>query len=135
MLAQRHRLTGAQDFSSTVRGGSRKGSATLVAHLRAPAESRDGAATATTRPTEPTRPPRVGFVVSRAVGNAVVRNRTKRRLRHLVSARLTQLPDGCTLVVRALPAAADADSARLGADLDRVLRRLAGGDRDGADRS
>ena len=64
--------------------------------------------------------------MSRAVGNAVVRNRTKRRLRHLVAARLTQLPDGCTLVVRALPAAADADSARLGEDLDRVLRRLTG---------
>lgn len=121
MLAQRHRLTGAQDFSSTVRGGSRKGSATLVGHLRAPIRS--------------TQPPRVGFVVSRAVGNAVVRNRTKRRLRHLVAGRLTQLPDGCTLVVRALPAAADADSARLGEDLDRVIRRLTGPDRDAGGRS
>jgi ribonuclease P protein component len=124
VLAQRHRLTGAQDFSSTVRGGSRKGSATLVGHLRAPAVA-----------TEATPPPRVGFVVSRAVGNAVVRNRTKRRLRHLVSARLTELPDGCTLVVRALPAAGDADSARLGEDLDRVLRRLTGADRDPGGRS
>ena len=132
MLAQRHRLTGAQDFTSTVRGGSRKGSATLVGHLRAPAEPLEPAAA---QPTQPIRPPRVGFVVSRAVGNAVVRNRTKRRLRHLVSARLGERPDGCTLVVRALPAAANADSARLGEDLDRVLRRLTVTDRDAGPRS
>ena len=29
-------------------------------------------------------PARVGFVVSKAVGNAVIRNRVKRRLRHLM---------------------------------------------------
>ena len=123
MLAPRHRLTGAQDFSSTVRAGSRKGSTTLVGHLCAPEELGDPATDAVATP------PRVGFVVSRAVGNAVVRNRTKRRLRHLLATRLHQLPAGSTFVVRALPAAASADSARLGADLDRVLRRLSASDR------
>ena len=33
------------------------------------------------RPTTPSTPARVGFVVSRAVGIAVVRNRVRRRLR------------------------------------------------------
>lgn len=53
--------------------------------------------------------PRVGFVVSGAVGNAVTRNRVKRRLRHLAAA---QIPaerisaDGIGIVVRALPRAA-----------------------------
>ncbi len=71
-------------------------------------------------------PPQVGFVVSKAVGNAVVRNQVKRRLRHLARARIGMLPDGSVLVVRALPPAASASSAVLGADLDRALQRVLG---------
>ncbi len=51
-------------------------------------------------------PPRVGFVVSKAVGNAVVRNRTKRRLRAAVATQLAGIPAGVDVVVRAQPAAA-----------------------------
>ena len=60
---------------------------------------------------------RVGFVVSKAVGNAVVRNRVKRRLRHLAREQSPSLPGAAVLVVRALPAAATASYAELGADL------------------
>lgn len=70
-------------------------------------------------------PARAGFVVSKAVGNAVYRNRVRRRLRHLVAARLEVLPAGSTLVVRALPAAAGWSSTALGRDLDACLRRCA----------
>jgi ribonuclease P protein component len=66
----------------------------------------------------------VGFVVSGAVGPAVVRNQVRRRLRHLAVDHLRRLPDGALLVVRALPAAAGATSAQLAADLTRVLDRL-----------
>lgn len=66
--------------------------------------------------------PVVGFVVSKAVGNAVVRNRVKRRLRALVGERLTSLPASASLVVRAQVAAADATYGRLGSDLDGALR-------------
>jgi len=69
------------------------------------------------------QPPRVGFVVSRAVGNAVVRNRVKRRLRHLAREHLASLPDSAVLVVRALPAAAAAPSKELDDDLTRSLER------------
>jgi len=71
-----------------------------------------------------TDPCRVGFVVSRAVGPAVTRNRVKRRLRHLVRARVDRLQDGSLLVVRALPASAGATFADLGAELDRCLARV-----------
>ncbi len=67
---------------------------------------------------------RVGFIVSRAVGNAVVRNRVKRRLRHLVRARVDTLPEARVLVVRAQPASADASYGELGAELDRCLGRV-----------
>jgi ribonuclease P protein component len=67
---------------------------------------------------------RVGLVVSKAVGNSVVRHRVTRRLRHLLRDRLGTVRPGCTLVVRALPPAASAASADLGSDIDAALRRL-----------
>ena len=72
-------------------------------------------------------PARVGFTVSKAVGNAVTRTRVKRRLRHLTREHLPALealPGRAALVVRALPAAAGASYAALGADLSRTLERV-----------
>jgi ribonuclease P protein component len=68
--------------------------------------------------------PKVGLVVSRAVGSAVVRNRVKRQLRELMRRRVASLPGGCLLVLRAHPAAAGVRQAELAADLDLVLGRL-----------
>ncbi|MGH3503729.1 MAG: ribonuclease P protein component [Nocardioidaceae bacterium] len=111
MLPAEHRLRSSRDMSATSRRGYRIPTPTLVVHGRM-GES---------------RPVRAGFVVSKRVGSAVTRNRVKRRLRHLMAARLESLPPHADLVVRALTPAAGASSARLGADLDRALRRL--GDR------
>lgn len=72
-------------------------------------------------------PVEVGFTVGKAVGNAATRNRVKRRLRHLTRERLPALeglPGRAALVVRALPASADASYATLGADLGRSLDRV-----------
>jgi ribonuclease P protein component len=63
-------------------------------------------------------------VVSRAIGNAVIRNRVKRRLRHLAREHVSSLPGTAVLVVRALPAAATASHQELGADLERCLDRV-----------
>ncbi len=115
VLPAPHRLRRRRDFGVATRRGRRAGSATLVAHLALP--STDGRA-------EAALPPQVGFVVSAAVGPAVVRNRVRRRLRHLAADQLRRLPDGTLLVLRALPAAAGATSAQLGADLVSVLERL-----------
>jgi ribonuclease P protein component len=108
VLPATHRLTRGGDLRRVSRTGRRAGSDTLVVHL----------VTTTVQ-----GPSRIGFVVSRAVGNSVVRHRVQRRLRHLCRERLADLPAGCELVVRALPAAADASYAELGADLDRCLGR------------
>ena len=108
MLAAAQRLRRSTDFAAAVRGGRRAGRGTLVVHLflEEPAQ----AITA-----------RAGFVVSKAVGNAVVRNKVRRRLRHLVRALLPGLPAEAILVVRALPAAASAPYVTLGADLEAAL--------------
>ena len=68
--------------------------------------------------------PQVGFVVSKAVGDAVTRNRVKRRLRHLVRARVETLPGGSVTVVRALPASATATYDALERDLEDALGRM-----------
>ncbi|MCZ7421756.1 MULTISPECIES: ribonuclease P protein component [unclassified Micromonospora] len=125
MLAAAQRLRRSSDFAAAVRGGRRAGRGALVVHLTvpgttgsdnaAPKPARDGAEA------DSTPVSRAGFVVSKAVGPAVVRNRVRRRLRHLTRERLVDLPAGSTLVVRALPAAADATYQRLGADLEAAL--------------
>jgi ribonuclease P protein component len=66
----------------------------------------------------------VGFVVSRVVGGAVVRNKVRRRLRHLARGYLGSLPEGSLLVVRANPRAATARQADLAAELDLVIAAL-----------
>jgi ribonuclease P protein component len=112
VLPSRHRLTSSRCFADTVRRGRRAGSGVVVAHLL-PAPH--GASTG---------PVRVGLVVGRKVGPAVQRNRVKRRLRHALRDRLGDLPLGATLVVRALPGAADRPYAALTRDLDRSVRRV-----------
>jgi len=67
------------------------------------------------------QPPRVGLVVSKAVGNAVVRNRTKRVLRALLSSRIEQAPPGVDLVIRAKTDLPGTPTAILAQDLDRLL--------------
>ncbi|MFI5585199.1 ribonuclease P protein component [Amycolatopsis sp. NPDC051758] len=115
MLPAAARLRRSEDFRVVLRRGSRAGRRRLVVHaLTTDPSGVAGTSSAT----------RAGFVVSKAVGNSVVRHRVARRLRHLVSARLGTLPAGTSLVVRALPPAATASSADLGSDLDGALRRL-----------
>ena len=111
MLARDHRLTSGRDFAEAIRRGRRAGTATVVLHLVA---------------TEEDVPPRLGLVVGKAVGGAVVRNQVKRRLRHLIRGRLATLPRGAVLVARALPPAGVATSVGLGSDVDRALSRLEG---------
>ncbi|MGH4015586.1 MAG: ribonuclease P protein component [Pseudonocardiaceae bacterium] len=110
MLPASARLTRREDFATAVRRGRRAARRTVVVHLGTTGD--------------PDAPPRVGFVVGRTVGGAVVRHRVQRQLRHLMRVRLDALPAGALVVVRALPAAAGAGSAALGHDLDGALRRL-----------
>jgi ribonuclease P protein component len=114
VLPAAHRVTDAVSYREAARRGRRASSRSLVAHLWVDE---------TTAAQQPT-PARVGFVVSKAVGNAVVRNRVRRRLRHLLADRLSALPAGSVLVIRALPASAGADAAALARDVDSCLRRV-----------
>jgi ribonuclease P protein component len=100
VLPKTARMTRSADFSRTIRSGVRVWKPTLVLHA-----DRD-----------PSDRVLVGLVVSKGVGNAVTRNRVKRRLRHLAAAQIPSTPSGTDLVVRALPRAASA-AAELASDL------------------
>ncbi|MFD1213709.1 ribonuclease P protein component [Arthrobacter sp. GCM10027362] len=106
MLSGRNRMRSSADFSTTVRSGARSGRRNLVLYA-APAPVQ--------------RPTVFGFIVSKAVGNAVTRNLVKRRLREIAALSLKDHPEGLSIVVRALPAAASADFAGLGSDYRKAL--------------
>ena len=106
MLATRNRLRTATDFSTTVRSGVRNGRRNVVLYAAAIAAD---------------EPSRIGFIVSKGVGNAVVRNRVKRRLREAAAGSLREYGTGFAIVVRALPASADASWNHLLADYRSAL--------------
>lgn len=106
-------MRSASEFRRTIRGGVRAGRSTLVVSAHRPDPAPMGV--------------RVGFVVSKAVGNAVTRNRVKRRLRHLARPLVDRTPAGTLVVVRALPPAATATGQLaddLGSAWHKCLSRL-----------
>jgi ribonuclease P protein component len=103
-------MRSSKEFRDAVRHGVRTGRPTLVVHARA---------SSPVGTVELGDQVHVGFVVSKAVGNAVTRNRVKRRLRHLSASAIAMTPLGTGIVVRALPRAASHPD-ELAHDLDKA---------------
>jgi ribonuclease P protein component len=70
------------------------------------------------------RPPRIGFTVTRKIGNAVVRNRIRRRLRAAVTAADGQLERATDYVLVGRRAALTLQFQRLVTDLETGLAAL-----------
>jgi ribonuclease P protein component len=98
-------MRSAADFQLVMRRGSRSGRDTVVVYVATTGNAHSMA----------------GFAVSKAVGGAVQRNRVKRRLRAISAELLPTLPQGSGLVIRALPASADAGFDALAADVRGAL--------------
>lgn len=109
MVPRHHRLQRSTQFQAAVRHGVRAARRHVVVHL---AHSSD------------VHHALVGFVVSKAVGNAVIRHKVSRQLRHVMAQRLHSLPTDTLLVVRANPTAATASFAELSADIDAGLAKV-----------
>lgn len=92
-------MTRSAEFGTTVKQGVRAVQPDLVVHARREVGDSNG--------------PRIGLVVSKAVGPAVVRHRVSRRLRHAVREVLADLQSTDRVVIRALPSSRFAVSARL----------------------
>jgi ribonuclease P protein component len=103
-------MTRSTEFGATVSQGVRAVQPDLIVHaLRAKESGEPG--------------PRIGFVVSKAVGSAVQRHRVARRLRHAARTVIDELDPADRVVIRALPGSRHALSARLGQELRTALRR------------
>lgn len=113
MLRESNRIGRQEGFGHTLKEGGKSGNRVLVvsvllAYQDSEVERNSGS--------------RAGVIVGkRQVPQATRRNRIKRRLRHLLAERLGSLPDGTTVVVRALEGAVDMPSEELGVNLDRLL--------------
>lgn len=103
----RHRLRTGDDFRAVTRRGVRSARSHVVVHLALLPEGPEA--------------PRVGFVVSKKIGNAVVRNRVTRRMREIIRPQLAQLPPTAAVVVRALPGIDAQAFDQLEADLTGAL--------------
>jgi ribonuclease P protein component len=67
---------------------------------------------------------RLGLAVSKAVGNAVMRNAVKRRFRVLARTHESKLPPDCDIVMRAKPSAASASYQALDAQVSRLFHDI-----------
>ena len=112
MSWSKHRLSSADEFRAVTRGGARSARSHVGVHLSQLTQGEDA--------------PRVGFVVSKRIGNAVVRNRVTRRLREIIRPHLATLPAGSAIVVRALPGIDEQPFSALKADVDSALRSASG---------
>lgn len=68
---------------------------------------------------------KVAFAVGKKVGNSVIRHRLTRQLRHAMALNLSRLPVGSQVVVRALPAAGEANFAELCENVDFAISKVA----------
>ena len=100
MLPKAHRIVSGGDFRRIVRSGKRVSTPYAVVHIAA------GQADVS----------RFGFIVSKKVGGAVVRNRIKRQLSHMVRAALPE-SEARDVVFRVHPSAAGVDFATLEASI------------------
>ncbi|MGV9767938.1 ribonuclease P protein component [Microbacterium sp. NPDC003461] len=108
MLARPNRLTRGIDYRSVSRRGARCAGAHVVTHAVL---------------TDEARPARFGFIITKAVGGAVVRNTVRRRLKAVCAEALPDVREGADVIIRALPSSADASFAELRAEVRRCLER------------
>ncbi|WP_280826630.1 ribonuclease P protein component [Mycobacterium sp. OTB74] len=121
MLPARNRMTRSTDFGVTVSRGVRAAQPDLVLHALDAGVASDllGAV-----PSDSPGAPRVGLIVGKSVGNAVVRHRVSRQLRHACRDLLADLHDGERIVIRALPKSGAAPTTRLQAELRDALAEI-----------
>lgn len=103
-MKHRYHLLRSSDFDRTLKSGRRASSAYLALFVSDNVLGR----------------PRVGLAVSRKLGNAVVRNTIKRRLREAVRPLVTTAQLGRDVVIVARARAVDAEYARLRQELEML---------------
>jgi ribonuclease P protein component len=107
-------LRGRREFALTMRRGSSASAPLLTVHAFSPRKTASA--------------PKVGVIVTRKVGKAVVRNRVRRRCKAILES-LLRRDDERWYVVACKPSAADAQFGELRRQLTDALPRAAAGRR------
>ncbi|MBX3091784.1 MAG: ribonuclease P protein component [Cryobacterium sp.] len=107
MLARANRLISGDEFQVVSRRGRRMQTDHLVVSVLS---------------TDPTHPARFGFTMTRKTGNAVARNRVRRRLRAIAWKLVQDGSRGMDVVVRGLPGSATTDWDTLHEEFTRAMR-------------
>ena len=108
MLAKANRVVTGAEFRSVVRTGRRVTSTLAVVYSTRTGDS---------------SPTRFGFIVAKSVGGSVVRNRMRRRLRAIGRELLEIRGTGHDIVVRPLPASAEASWVTLHSEISEAVTR------------
>jgi len=113
-MKRQHRLSRSRDFDAVYRRGRSAATRYLVLYWF---------------PQEESSPPRFGFSVPRSVGDAVARNRIKRQLREIWTARAESVPPGVDYVLIVRPGLPEAVASNgfgwLEERVDEVLEKAA----------
>ncbi|MBA8814428.1 ribonuclease P protein component [Frigoribacterium faeni] len=107
-MARANRIVRADDYRNTVRRGRKSATAHSVVYVR----RRDDDAI------------RFGFIVAKTVGNAVVRNTVRRRLKGVCHELLPGMPAGTDIVIRSLPGSIDVSWSTLLKDISGVVDKV-----------
>lgn len=106
-------MRSSDDFARTIQGGKKRNTSTVTVYAHSCPSHIEADLAA-----------KVGFVVSKKVGNSVVRHRVVRQLRHAIKPLVPQMHDSTLLVVRARPQTASASFAELSHDLRVACEKL-----------
>lgn len=107
MLARANRLVRAAEFRATIRRGQKHTAKHLVISTLQTAQG---------------SPVRFGFVIGKTVGNAVVRNRVRRRMRAAAYLLVQSGVTGIDVAVRGLPGSSELTVAEFAAEFAKALK-------------
>ena len=93
MLPNSARIKNSSDFARVTKAGKRIATDSLIGYLLLDNSNHQ---------------PRLGLIVSKSIGNSVVRHRIARQIRHAVKDQLNSLPVGSLMVIRAIRTPANA---------------------------
>ena len=103
------RLSRRAEYEAVYRSGGRRSAAQFVVFYRPNGGTQS----------------RFGSSVKKQIGNAVVRNRIRRRIREILRRNSSEIPSGWDLVIHPRPSVARVNFAQLEAELLRLLKSLA----------
>ena len=129
MLPAPHRLRSSAAFARTIKRGRKKGSRTVVVYVLEPSIPKKLGKVSNPR-IDSWGGPQMGLVVSKGVGNSVVRHNTARKIRAAFGSILddrsgVDIESHHTIVIRALPNSATATTEEVEKDVRSCLRRIA----------